>query len=384
MKVVLVDDERLALDYLERQLRKLAMDIEIVGKYTDPLESVTEIIRLQADLVFLDINLPEMSGIELAEQILERKPEIQVVFVTAYDEFAVKAFELNALDYILKPIRSERLEKTLNRIAANMDAKPIEDTANDKIRHTRINLFRQVSVETEEGRQNLLQWRTTKAQELFMYLLQHRGKWVRKSLLTEMFWPEYEQDKVYSQLYTAIYHIRKTLKPFGDQIQIVNASEGYMMNLEQIPLDIEEWELKLTALPPVSKESIEDYIEVMKLYTGDYLQEYDYWWAESERQRLRNLWLRASYSIGEWYVGQEEWEKAISIYDNLCELHPQEEEPYFALMKIYALLHNPTMVEKHYLSLNSVLQQEFNVLLPDYITDWYEEWTKCLESELHN
>ncbi|WP_410769349.1 response regulator [Fontibacillus sp. BL9] len=375
MKVILVDDERLALDYLERQLAKLAMDIDIVGKYTDPLEGIRGIISRQADIVFLDINLPELNGIELAEQILEQKPDIQVVFVTAYDEYAVKAFELNALDYILKPIQAERLEKTMNRIKASLDTRPGEAAGNE-LEYTRINLFRQVSAEMKEGRQSLLQWRTTRAQELFLYLLQHRGQLVRKSTLTEMFWPEYEQDKAYSQLYTAVYHIRKTLKPFGSRIQIVNTTEGYMMSLDQILLDTDEWETKVSELPPVSEDSIEHYIDVMQMYTGDYLQEYDYWWAESERQRLKNLWLETSYVIAEWYRDQELWEKAIYSYQQLCVLYPDEEAAYFAQMNIYASLNNPAMVETLYNALVNALGEELNVTPSAPVSDWYEDWKK--------
>ena len=68
------------------------------------------------DIVFLDIQIPEINGIELAEQLLEMKPKLSIVFVTAFDNFAIKAFELNALDYILKPVRKERLLNTVERI----------------------------------------------------------------------------------------------------------------------------------------------------------------------------------------------------------------------------------------------------------------------------
>ena len=72
------------------------------------------------DIVFLDIQIPEINGIELAEQLLEMKPKLSIVFVTAYDNFAIKAFELNALDYILKmPVRKERLLNTVERIKQN-------------------------------------------------------------------------------------------------------------------------------------------------------------------------------------------------------------------------------------------------------------------------
>ncbi|MCM3699327.1 response regulator [Paenibacillus macerans] len=373
MRVILVDDERLALNYMERLLMKLA-DVEIVGKFTDPIKGMSEILRERVDVLFLDISLPEINGIELAERILESKPEIHIVFVTAYNEYAIKAFELNALDYLLKPIRAERLAKTVDRIQMRLKAGQEDVTAFEQV--VKICLFKQVTVEARQGQPVLLQWRTTKAQELFLYLLQHRGRLVRKSTLIDVLWPEYETEKVNSQLYTAVYHIRKTLKPYGDHFQIVNAMEGYILNTHQVRLDIDEWEAKLAALPPVSGVSLDAYLEAMKIYTGDYLQEYDYWWTESERQRLKAIWLHTALAIADWYLGQELWEKAGAFYQNICTLHPQEEAPYFALMKIFALQQNFAMVHRQYRELATVLKEELNVEPSQYITEWYRQFAE--------
>lgn len=380
MKVILVDDERLALDYLERQLLKLAMDIEIVGKFTNPFEGRQETIDRQPDIVFLDINLPEFNGIELAEQILEQRPETNVVFVTAYDEYAVKAFELNALDYILKPLRMERLEKTMNRIRESIHHKQGNAGEQEAASCFRMNMFGQFSVEVEPGQQTHLQWRTTKAQELFLFLLQHRGRLVRKSTLTDLLWTGYEQDKVYSQLYTTIYHIRKTLKPLGKHIQIANTTEGYILKLEQTCLDIEEWEERLTSLPPVSAETLDEYLELMKKYVGDYLQEHGYWWAEAECQRYKQLWLDAWYGIADWYLKNTWLDKAIACHQSVLSLHPQEEKAHFELMKIYALQRSHDLVDRQYQLLTQILEKELDVRPSGFISDWYQNWTEHFRS----
>ena len=371
MKVILVDDEQLAVDYLERQLMKLS-NIEIIGKFIDPIAGRREILLQDVDLVFLDINLPEINGIELAEQILEKKPDIYIVFVTAYNEYAVKAFELNALDYIVKPIRLDRLNKTMERITESVESK--QDHAENYTDRMRMNIFRQVTVEVSNNLFSVIQWRTSKAQELFLYLLQHRGQLVRKSVLIDLLWPEYEQDKVYSQLYTAIYHIRKTLAPYDEHFQIVNSMEGYVLNIDQVLLDVEEWETRLGLASPLSFESIDKYVEIMKLYTGDYLQEYDYWWAESERQRLKDLWLSVSFGIADWYVEHDQLDKATFWYFEICNRHVQEEKAYFALMKIYASMDNDILVNRQYHALIGNLLDEFNEPPSAYITEWYKQW----------
>src|SRR5690606_27782902 len=105
--VILLDDDRIALDYLEQQLQQIP-GIEIAGKFTDPAAGRKEIINQPVDLVFLDTQLLDVDGIQLAEEILQIKPDLKIVFVTGYEAYAVKAFELNALDYLLKPVKSER------------------------------------------------------------------------------------------------------------------------------------------------------------------------------------------------------------------------------------------------------------------------------------
>ncbi|MNI34160.1 Transcriptional regulatory protein YehT [compost metagenome] len=379
MKVILVDDERLALEYLERQLLKFD-DMEIVGLFSDPLIAREEILRKEADVVFLDISLPEISGIELADQLLGFKPRLNIVFVTAYNEYAVKAFELNAIDYIVKPIRVERLTKTLDRIrklqSASMEKVVVEEDGD-----LRLHVLKQVAIEMPKGQFTHLQWRTSKAQELFLFLLQHRGQLVRKSVLIDLLWPEYESDKVYSQLYTAVYHIRKTLQTYGERFQISNTTEGYILSMNNVILDIEEWEKKLDQLPKINKDSIDDYVDAMKLYTGDYLQEYDYWWSESERQRLKGMWLYNSYSIADWYQQQQLMEQAILCYVNICNQYPLEEEAHFSLMKIYASMNRHTMVERQYNLLLVSLQDELSVSPSKHINEWYEHWTQNYSEE---
>lgn len=380
MKVILVDDEPLALKYLERQLLKLdTMSIDVIGTYTNPFEGRDEILTRDVHIVFLDISLPELNGIELAEQLLEQKPHLCIVFVTGYHEYAVTAFELNAVDYIVKPVQLDRVAKTMERLRSRIASRPEEVMESN--RNIRMTMFRQVMIEqpNEQGQFALLHWRTTRAQEIFIYLLQHRGQLVRKSALIDMLWPDFEMDKAYPQLYTAIYHIRKTLEPYDTRFQITNTTEGYVLNMEGVQLDIEEWENWFMSNPSVSAELIERHIEMMKLYTGDYLQEYDYWWAEGERQRLKELWLSVSLSMAEWYVDQERIDEAILCYFSIQRQHHLEEKAYFSLMKIYALQDNPAQVHRQFSLLCQVLEDEMGEEPSPYIVKWYDEWSNGIQ-----
>ncbi|HLW76601.1 MAG TPA: LytTR family DNA-binding domain-containing protein [Bryobacteraceae bacterium] len=111
MRVLIVDDEPLARERI-RALLAEEPDIEIVGECEDGRSAVERIRKLAPDLVFLDVQMPEMDGFEVLKQL---KQVPTVIFVTAYDEFAVKAFEVHALDYLLKPFDRERFKKALGR-----------------------------------------------------------------------------------------------------------------------------------------------------------------------------------------------------------------------------------------------------------------------------
>ena len=103
LDICIIDDEPLALQYLSFLLSQMD-DVNLVGEYSEPKELIQDLHTIKVDAVLMDIQMPGILGIDLAEQLLAIQPEIEIVFVTAYEEYAIKAFELNALDYILKPI----------------------------------------------------------------------------------------------------------------------------------------------------------------------------------------------------------------------------------------------------------------------------------------
>jgi two-component system LytT family response regulator len=135
MKVLIIDDERLARKELGNLLAEYK-DIEILGEAANADEAEELIDKLNPDLIFLDIQMPGKTGFELLET-LERTPK--VIFTTAYDEYALKAFEFNALDYLLKPIEPKRLTESVNKIRKEVEAqeeqqkKTSQLTVNDQV-----------------------------------------------------------------------------------------------------------------------------------------------------------------------------------------------------------------------------------------------------------
>lgn len=129
MRVLLIDDERLA----RRELKSLLKDfahIEIVGECSNVDEAKEQIDKLNPDLIFLDIEMPEKTGFDLINE-LDSVPDF--VFITAYDEYAIRAFEVNALDYLLKPVDPERLAETIKKLENPSASIPEEKEENTGI-----------------------------------------------------------------------------------------------------------------------------------------------------------------------------------------------------------------------------------------------------------
>jgi two-component system, LytTR family, response regulator len=120
MKALLIDDERLARSELRRLLRA-HLEIEIIGEAADAVEAEKAIHALHPDLIFLDVQMPGRTGFELLAELHEPP---RVIFTTAYDQYALKAFDFGALDYLLKPIEPARLARALARLTENDDNEP--------------------------------------------------------------------------------------------------------------------------------------------------------------------------------------------------------------------------------------------------------------------
>ena len=122
-RALIADDERLMREQLQSRLAQVWPELQICAMARDGLEAVNLAARLQPDVVFLDIRMPGLTGIEAAREIVAQEGwHGEIVFVTAYDEYAVTAFERGALDYLLKPVEAARLEQTVARLKRAMHA----------------------------------------------------------------------------------------------------------------------------------------------------------------------------------------------------------------------------------------------------------------------
>ena len=126
MKILIVDDEKLASSRVKRILNELRYEDIIV--FNDPLEASQNIVKNRYEIVFLDIQMPNITGLELANKILELEPKTFIIFQTAFDQFAIEAFKIGGVDYILKPTTKESIEDSLNKVKKYLQTTPNESS----------------------------------------------------------------------------------------------------------------------------------------------------------------------------------------------------------------------------------------------------------------
>ncbi|MEG0451100.1 MAG: response regulator [Lysinibacillus sp.] len=373
MKIIMVDDESLPLARLKKLLLNSDIEgIEIVGEYMNPLKALEDIQILQPDVVFLDIEMPGLNGLVLGEKIQEILPNTQIAFVTGFDQYAIEAFNIHAIDYLLKPVQKERLLKTLHRLQKNFGEQPA------KLKHSiSIELFGGIRGVLADGQVKMMKWRTAKAKELFAYMMYRHDEIIYRDTILDLLWPDSDIEKATKQLYTTIYTIRQTLKKYG--LTSINISSplfdsGYKLTIDHVRIDVEDWLEQLKALQPLQPNTLAAHEHVFHAYKGRYLGEQDYIWAGSESERLKRLWLHHGQQLSEFYKNEQNYDAAIKTEEKRQSIHPEEEGSYFTLMKLYHMLNNAVAVEEQYLRLKNMLQEKFEVGPSVEIEEWYSDW----------
>ena len=212
LKTLIVDDESLARRGLVHRLRHIA-DIEIVGEARNGREALDLISEKKPDLVFLDIQMPGISGFDVVQQLdIETMPVI--LFLTAYDEYAVRAFEVNALDYILKPIDEDRLNQVLDKVRDNLSQKRAL-----KQKRLLLNLVSKISGETISSFEDLQKKDVTDLvpKEPLRLAIRDGGRttWVVQD---DIEWIDAAGDYMCVQALGVTYIMRKTMKELENEL----------------------------------------------------------------------------------------------------------------------------------------------------------------------
>ena len=247
MKILLVDDEKLQLIRLLNIVKKVLPDSEILS-YTNPVLAFKENENNLIDIAFLDIEMPEINGIQLAKKLKKINPKINVIFVTAYDNYALDAYKLHASGYVTKPVNEKKVKDELEGLRYDVELKPSKKL--------QVKCFGNFEVFYNGVP---LKFARSKSKELFAYLIDREGAAINVNELNAVLW---EDDDHKSYFRNLVSDITATLKSVGlDDVFIKRHNECFI-DISKVDCDAYEY-----------KNNNPDAI---RAYRGEYMMQYSW------------------------------------------------------------------------------------------------------------
>lgn len=351
IRVIIVDDEQPAVDKMEKLLKE-SNNVKIEGKFTDPVKALEFIKNTSIDAAFLDIEMPEMSGMELAKKTMDLYGHVSIIFMTAYDEYAVEAFRVDAIDYLMKPVDRGHLKETLDRIA-------------ERIKHrgsfspNQIYCFGQFKIISEQGE---VKFRTAKAEELLAFFINQEGAEVSRSEITDRMWPEFDGDKAVANFNTTLYYMKKALSHYDVDIFVERIRDRYRLNIHSIDCDYHQFKSFVTSLEEINAHNIMTCEQIAALYSGDYLEEYKSAWSEQNRIFAKEKYINLIIRMTEYYKGLSQFNKMMQLLKTGLKHEPLHEDLNYTLLNTFLIAGDRLSAIRYYHIYKSKLKKEFDML----------------------
>ncbi len=247
MKVILVDDEKLQLIRLLNAVNKILPDSEVLT-YTNPVLAWKENENNLIDIAFLDIEMPGINGIQLAKKFKSVNPKINIIFVTAYDNYALDAYKLHASGYVTKPVNEKKLKEEIEGLRFDVALKPTKKL--------QVRCFGNFEVFYDGVP---LKFARSKSKELFAYLIDREGAAINVNELNAILW---EDDDHKSYFRNLVADIISTLKSVGLEDVFIKRHNECFIDISKIDCDAYEY-----------KNNNPDAI---RAYRGEYMMQYSW------------------------------------------------------------------------------------------------------------
>lgn len=351
--VMAADDEWPALQRIGALLRNHP-SLDVRGVYPDAAALLEAYRQEPADVVFLDIEMPEMSGLELADRLRLMNEDVYIVFATAYRHYAPEAFDAHAVGYVMKPFQQAHIDKVIDRLC-RLEKKrrlpygqPPAEPAGPAVR---IAMFRRFTVSV--GESGMLKFRTSKVEELFAYLVEHRGKPATKDQLIEVLWPDREYPKAMTNLYSTVYQLRQTLKPYGLDQAVRQSKSGlrsyWILSDERFACDVVQFQTDAAWLRHEEKAgrgaaaqadnaaATQRLEAALRLYTAAYLEQHDFSWSAPKRAELEREYRYMLEFMVSLYLSRNDYGACANMLEALEQLDIYDERTHRRLLAAYAM-----------------------------------------------
>lgn len=323
IRAIIVDDEPLSLQLMEKKLNNIG-SIEVVGMFSNGESVLQDFKNLDFQVVFLDIEMAGLSGLDLAEIIMEWNSQIHIVFVTAYRDYAIQAFELDSLDYLLKPVMKDRLEKTVARLQEKIHREQIKVNNQETSANSLINIICFDEFVVYKG-DELIKWKTAKVKELFAFFLMHLNTYVNRDTIIDTLWPDQDYKKAKIQLHTSLSYLRKSLDSMGFKESLKFSNQSYSLAIDEFYCDAFELEQIIDYHSHITSENIAEVEKMVSLYTGEYMEKNEYLWAKPKAQTIKEKLFYMLQKMIEYYIQSKELLKKRQCLQMLLKYNPYSE-----------------------------------------------------------
>lgn len=369
IRAVIIDDEKPALDVLHYLLQKDGR-VDVVGAFQRPKEALEQIRVLQPDIVFLDMEMPVMNGVDLAGILLESFRDLEVVFVTAHDSYAVEAFRIEALDYLLKPPTPVQLDRAVSRYQKK---RRLYGEQMMPLKQARIVSFGGFDVLNAGGQEDTVKWRTYKSKELMSFLFLKGPAYVPKGQIIQALWPECSDVQAHSNLHTTIYKMKTALKKAGIHVEIHFKGGSYRMEIAGAAGDLWEFEDFARSNPPLTPLRVPRYEYILELYQGELFADDDYLWSSSKRAEMLGFYVMLSKRLCSYFIAEGRLEEATNRVHLLLDKSPLDEEAHELLMGIYFRQKDRISLIRHYHAMKELLNYELGLEPKESVRQLYSE-----------
>lgn len=353
IRAMLVDDEQPALDELEYQLQRYE-SVEIVAMLQDPRRVLENVMKIRPDVVFLDIDMPGENGLELALKIQELHFGIIIIFVTAYSEYALDAFQAYPLDYLLKPVDEKRLNMTMEHLVQAAAEKENSGQAGSTVIHC----FRDFEAFHETYSKIPIKFSTRQTKELFAYLICHYGQTIPREELIQNIFGGKSDKKTLNLLYVTVYNLRRALEEAQVGRNIIKITGSYKLEVSDGVCDYVDFSKFVETNSYLDASNIAAAETAARLYAGAYLQNEDYFWVDEVRTKLELQYETLVLKIAEYYSEQDDLQKAEHFLFALIQYDPLSEAGNRSLLELYMRQGNREKFRRQYEIYEKILREE--------------------------
>ncbi len=355
IRAIAVDDELPALRRVGKLLQTFDK-VETLGLF-DSAKKVLEFAltsQVSFQLVLLDMEMPGVHGLELARRLKAIRPEIHIVFVTAYEEFARDAFDVEALDYLLKPITEEHVARMLSRYDKRTRS---NDAANAADPSLSVRSFGPFSVLTDK--EEPVRFRNSKSRELLALLHHYRGRPVGKAQIMEELWPGGDAERSQVTLHSTVYQLRKDLEVHGlhhiiDQAKTAGGSYSVRWSA---PIDDDVVAFEQAYGEYKRSASLTPVLRAIQLYGDGYLSGSGYSWAAPRQAELELNYAELLESMIDAYVRQGRYDIAFGPLQKGVHLLPLDERLHAKMIALMLLMNRVEDAKRYHALMLDLLDE---------------------------